>query len=95
MYNIAVVFNCIPGKREAFVEKVKEEGILTAILAEDGCKRYDYYFSESDKNELLLIEVWESHDHQQIHLDQPHMAKLRSFKGDYIEKTAITEFETK
>ena len=51
MYTIYVQFKCFDGKREAFVEKVKQEGILADILAEDGCHRYDYYFSDADKNE--------------------------------------------
>ena len=36
MYTIYVVFKCFDGKREAFVERVKAEGILADILAEDG-----------------------------------------------------------
>ena len=95
MYNIYVVFKCLPGKREEFVERVKAEGILDAIRAEDGFGRYDYYFSSADKNELLLIEAWESHQHQQIHIAAPHMDKLRSFKNDYIESTTIGEFDFK
>lgn len=57
MYAGYVVFKCFDGKREAFVEKVRSEGILDAIKAEDGFGRYDYYFSESDPNELLLIDA--------------------------------------
>lgn len=95
MYTIYVVFKCFEGKREAFVEKVKSEGILSAIRAEDGCVRYDYYFSEADKNELLLIEAWETKRHQEIHIAQPHMDSLRAFKGDYIESTTLGEFELK
>ena len=56
---------------------------------------YDYYFSEKDPNELLLIEKWETKRHQQIHIAQPHMAKLREFKNDYIESTTLGEFEIK
>ena len=55
MYTIYVVFNCLPGKREAFVERVKQEGIVDAVRAENGCIRYDYYYSEKDPNELLLV----------------------------------------
>ena len=95
MYTIAVVFKCIPGKREAFVERVRSEGILDAVLAEDGCHRYDYYFSEADSTELLLIEAWESERHQQVHIEQPHMARLRAIKGEYIETTTLTEFVLK
>ena len=95
MYTIYVVFKCLPEKREAFVEAVKKEGILRAIRAEDGCLRYDYYFSEADENELLLIEAWETKKHQQIHMEQPHMARLRDLKDGYVESTVLGEFELK
>lgn len=95
MYTIYVVFKCLPGKREDFVKKVREEGIVDAIHTEDGCHRYDYYFSESDPCELLLIEAWESKRHQQVHIEQPHMARLRELKPDYIETTTLGEFEVK
>lgn len=91
MYTIYVKFTCVPGKRGAFIERVKAEGVLDAIRAEDGCLRYDYYLSEKDDNELLLIEQWESKQHQQIHLDQPHMVCLRAFKGTYITDTVLGE----
>ena len=95
MYTIYVVFKCLPGRREGFVERVKQEGILAAVRAEDGCLCYDYYFSEADENELLLIEAWETKRHQEIHIAQPHMAQLRALKGDYIETTTLGEFEVK
>lgn len=95
MYKIAVTFKCLPGKREAFVERVRAEGILDAVLAEDGCHRYDYYFAEPDPCELLLLEAWETKHHQEVHIDQPHMAKLRSFKNEYVESTTLVKYETK
>lgn len=95
MYTIYVKFTCLPKKREAFIEKVKETGVLDAIRAEDGCIRYDYYLSEKDPNELLLIEQWESKKHQKIHIEQPHMERLREFKGDYITDTVLGEIELK
>lgn len=91
MYTIYVKFNCFDGKREAFVEKMKSEGILDAIRNETGCIKYDYYFSEQDKNELLLIEQWESKEHQQIHISQPHMGAMRDFKDEYILDTKLGE----
>ena len=91
MYTIYVKFDCLPNKREAFIQKVKEAGILEAVLAEDGCVKYDYYLSDKDPNELLLIEQWETKEHQQIHINQPHMATLREFKDDYIASTVLGE----
>lgn len=95
MYTIYVQFTCLPQKREAFIQKVKETGVLAAIRAEEGCLKYDYYLSEAEPNELLLIEQWESKEHQQVHLTQPHMDTLRSFKDDYIAATRLGEVELK
>ena len=95
MYTIYVVFKCFPDKREAFVTRVREEGILSAIRAEAGCIRYVYYFSEEDPSELLLVEAWETKEHQQVHIGQPHMARLRALKDGYVESTKIGEFELK
>ena len=55
----------------------------------------DYYYADENPNELLLIEAWESKEHQQIHIGQPHMAKLREFRNDYIAESKLGEFELK
>ena len=93
MYTIYVKFDCLPGKREAFLAKMKETGVLDAIRAEDGCLKYDYYLSEKDPDELLLLEQWETKQHQQIHIGQPHMDQMRTFKDDYIASTLLGEVE--
>lgn len=95
MYTIYVVFKSFDGKREAFIKKLQEEGIVDSVRAENGCIRYDYYYSEKDPNEILLIEEWESKEHQQIHIEQPHMARLREIKPEYIETSKLGEFEIK
>ena len=92
MYTIYVKFNCLPGKREAFVQRVREEGILEAVRAEEGCLRYDYYYSEEDPCLLLLVEAWETKTHQEVHIDQPHMTRLRALKDDYIASTTLQEY---
>ncbi len=93
MYTIYVVFKCFPGKREAYVEKLLSEGYLDAIRNEDGCVRYDYYFSQKDENELLLIEEWESLAHQQAHIKTPHMVKALALGKDYVESSKLGEFK--
>lgn len=95
MFTIYVKFECYEGKREAFVEKVREQGILSAIRAEDGCHRYDYYFSEENANELLLLEAWETKKHQEVHMTQPHMEKLRTLNAEHIVSAKLGEYEIK
>lgn len=92
MFKIFVTFKCCEGKREEFTKRVRAEGIYDAILAEDGCNRYDYYYSEKNNDEILLIEEWESKNHQKAHLETPHMARLREFKDEYVKETSVEEF---
>ena len=95
MFTIYVKFECIEGKRESFVRRVREEGILDAIRAEDGCHRYDYYFSEEKENELLLLEAWETKRHQEVHMTQPHMDALRKLNSEHIVSAMLGEYEVK
>lgn len=92
MYTIYVIFKSVPGKREEYIKKLYDEGIVDEIRKEDGCIKYEYYFSEKDENEILLIEFWETKDKQQIHINQPHMARMREIKADYIISTELGEF---
>ena len=95
MYTIYVVFKCVEGKREEYIKALKDEEIIDAVRKEDGCIRYDYYFSEKDEDEILLIEAWESKNHQQIHLEQPHMKRSFELKPKYVISTKLGEFEIK
>ena len=69
------------GCREAFVREIVEAGILTLIRQEPGCLAYDYYFSAQDENVVLLIE--------RVHMEQPHMTRLREIKNKYIADTKL------
>lgn len=95
MYTLYVTFKCVPGKREEYIETLKSEGIVDAVREEDGCIRYDYYFSEKDPDEILLIEIWESKEHQQVHINQPHMARCFELNLDFVISTEFGEFELK
>lgn len=89
MLTLYVKYTAKPGCRERYVRDIVSGGILTAIRAEAGCLRYDYYFSAQEADVVLLIEQWESEAHQRIHMQQPHMARLRELKAQYIEETSM------
>ena len=84
-----VRYTATDGCREAFVREIVEAGILTLIRQEAGCLAYDYYFSAQDENVVLLIERWESAEHQRIHMQQPHMTHLREIRDKYIAATKL------
>ena len=78
-----------PGRREEFLRRVVEGGILSAIREENGCQRYDYYLSCQDEDEILLLEAWDTDEHQRIHMEQEHMKRLRVIKDECIAETKL------
>ncbi|MBR6633852.1 MAG: antibiotic biosynthesis monooxygenase [Clostridia bacterium] len=91
MFYYYVVQTAKDGCREKFVEELNASGVSDAIRAEDGCIKYDFYYSENNPNEILLVEIWETQKHQQVHLTQPHMDTLRAIKEKYIVDTKLGE----
>ena len=73
-----------PGCRETFVRQIVMEGIADTIRREEGCIRYDYYFSAQQEDEILLVEQWQTEQQQQAHLRAPHMDQLRRLKSEYV-----------
>ena len=84
-----VAYTAKPGCRETFVRQIVMEGIADTIRREEGCIRYDYYFSAQQEDKILLVEQWQTQAHQRIHLQQPHMARLRAIKEQYVDSTTL------
>ena len=59
-----VAYTAKPGCRETFVRQIVMEGIADTIRREEGCIRYDYYFSAQQEDEILLVEQWQTQAHQ-------------------------------
>ncbi len=88
-YLLFVTYHAKPGQREAFVQALESTGTAAKVRAEDGCIRYDYFYSAADPDAVLLFEEWESQQHQQVHLTQPHIADVKSIKETYILSTEL------
>ena len=93
MLTLYVKYTAKPGCRESYVRSIVEEGILTAIRAEEGCLCYDYYFSAQDQKVVLRVEHGGSGAHQRVHMQQPHMTRLRELKARYIDSTTLGKAE--
>lgn len=89
MLKLSVNYFAKPGRREEFLRRIVEGGILAAIRAEEGCLRYDYYLSCQNEDEILLLEEWGTAEHQRTHMEQEHMKRLRVIKDDCIADTQL------
>ncbi len=83
-YLLFVTYHAKSGKAQEFVRELESSGAAEKVRKENGCIRYDYFFSASDPDTVLLFEEWESVEHQQIHLTQPHIAQIKAAKEKYI-----------
>lgn len=90
--NLRVTYNVKPGMRDAFIKALQECGVQQDIRNEDGCVAYDYFLSIEDENVVVLIEEWESKAQQEVHLGQPHMAKVHDLKDRFVEDMTLEEF---
>lgn len=89
MLKLSVNYFAKPGRREEFLRRIVEGGILAAIRAEEGCLRYDYYLSCQNEDEILLLEEWDTAEHQRTHMEQEHMKRFRVIKDDCIADTQL------
>ena len=92
-YMIMITYLAKPGCKQAFVDAVTEAGILSLIRQEDGCRQYQYYYPADQEDIILLVEEWESIQHQQVHMTQPHMAELMRLKAEYILETKLNPLQ--
>ncbi len=95
MLTLLVKYTAKPGCREKYADQVISSGLLNAIRAENGCLRYDYYFSVQEENVILLVEQWESETLQQKHMQHPNMTRLQALKAEYIANTILQKAELK
>ncbi len=81
------------GKRNDFYNAIIRQGIADAARAEDGNEKYDYYFSPENENELVLLEIWQSAEAVQFHMETPHYRALAELKKEYVKDTVFRRFE--
>lgn len=87
-----VMYTTIDGKRNDFINDIKQSNVLDLIRKEDGCVSYTYYLDAYNPNIILLVEEWESKEKQQFHLTQEHMKELSAIKNKYVLNTTVREF---
>ena len=93
MLGLNVTYIMKPGMREEFLRRLEEGKFRQAALGDAGCLGYDYYCSVEDEDVLLLVERWTDLQAQQAHLQQPHMALVRSAKDACVAETRLEQYE--
>jgi quinol monooxygenase YgiN len=92
MIILNVIYKCKPGRRDAFLEAIRAEGIDAACRAEAGNIKYDYYRPVDGSDELLLVEKWQDAEVLAAHGKQLHLARLGEIKAEFVDDTVIEKY---
>lgn len=92
MIVLNVTYQCKPEQRDEFLERIYAEGIDTACRAEEGNIQYAYYTPADGSDDLFLLEKWRDAEALARHGGQPHMARLKELKAQYVIDTIIEKY---
>ena len=84
-----VTYTMLPGQRDAFLQMMRESGILDQIRREEGCLDYRYYLPEEEDGTLLLVERWTGTEAQKAHMATSHKARLGQDKAQNEAETSV------
>ena len=71
------------GNARKFAEEMTAGGTVTAIRAEAGNLRYEYYQPLDDPETILLIDSWENQEAIDLHHASPMMATIAALREKY------------
>lgn len=82
------------GLAKEFVKEMISSGIVDSIKAEEGNERYEYYFSESAPETVLLVDKWRDQAALDIHHASDLMEKILDLREKYHLSAKAERFET-
>ncbi len=71
------------GNARKFAEEMEQSGTVAAIRAEEGNKKYEYFYPKDDSETVLLIDSWESQEAIDKHHATPMMDKITELRNKY------------
>jgi len=82
------------GSARAFAEEMTRSGVVSAIRAEDGSERYDYFFPMDDPETVLLIDRWRDQTAIDAHHASPMMAQIAALREKYDLHMRVERYTT-
>lgn len=71
------------GNARKFAEEMEQSGTVAAIRAEEGNKKYEYFYPKNDPETVLLIDSWENQEAIDKHHATPMMNKITELRNKY------------
>ena len=92
MITVNLYYTGTNGSARAFAEEMVQTGIVTAIRAEDGNLRYEYFFPMEDPETVLLIDQWRDQKAIDAHHASPMMGQIAALREKYDLHMKVERF---
>ena len=92
MITVNLYYTGTNGSARAFAEEMVQSGVVTAIRAEDGNLRYEYFFPMDDPETVLLIDQWRDQEAIDVHHASPMMGKIAALREKYDLHMKVERF---
>ncbi|MCC8129994.1 MAG: antibiotic biosynthesis monooxygenase [Clostridiales bacterium] len=80
------------GNARKFADEMESSGVASAIRAEKGNLRYDYFIPMADPETVLLIDSWESQEALDVHHASPMMEQIATLREKYDLHMSVERF---
>ena len=92
MITVNLYYTGTNGSARAFAEEMVQNGTVSAIRAEDGNVRYEYFFPMDDPETVLLIDQWRDQAAIDVHHASPMMAQIAALREKYDLHMRVERF---
>ena len=92
MITVNLYYTGTNGSARAFAEEMVQTGVVTAIRAEDGNLRYEYFFPMDDPETVLLIDQWRDQEAIDVHHASPMMGQIAALQEKYDLHMKVERF---
>ena len=82
------------GAARAFAEEMVRSGTVSAIRAEGGNLRYEYFFPMDDPETVLLIDQWRDQAAIDAHHVSPMMGQIAALREKYDLHMKVERFSS-
>ena len=82
------------GSARAFAEEMVSRGVVSAIRAEEGNLRYEYFFPMDDNETVLLIDQWRDQAAIDAHHASPMMGEIAALREQFDLHMTVERFDS-
>ena len=92
MITVNIYYTGKNGAARAFAEEMIRSGVVSAIRAEEGNLRYEYFFPMEDPETVLLIDRWRDKEAIDAHHASPMMGQIAALREKYDLHMKVERF---